>query len=98
MIREPAGSPACATDLPSTADPNCTPMYIGVQLGSAVEGKSVAQAGLPAGSLIIAIERAGATLLPTARTVMLAGDHLSILVPGDQPETPLAIVRLCTGL
>ncbi|MGD0540411.1 MAG: H(+)/Cl(-) exchange transporter ClcA [Tepidisphaeraceae bacterium] len=73
-------------------------MYIGVQLDSAVAGKRVAQAGLPRGCLIIAIERGGATVLPTAQTVLLAGDHLSILTPGEQPETPLKIVKLCTGL
>ena len=73
-------------------------MYIGVQLGSAVAGKPVALAGLPRGCLIIAIERGGAILLPTAQTVLLAGDHLSILTPGDQPEAPLQVVKLCTGL
>jgi hypothetical protein len=73
-------------------------MYIGVQLGSAVENKRVGQAGLPRGCLIIAIERGGARLLPRADSVLLAGDHLSILAPGDQPDAPLEIVRLCTGL
>jgi Trk K+ transport system NAD-binding subunit len=63
-----------------------------------VAGKAVAKAGLPAGCLIIAIERGGTTMLPRAKTVMLAGDHLSILTPGDRPEAPLEIVRLCTGL
>ena len=37
-------------------------------------------------------------MLPTADTVLLAGDHLSILTPGERPETALEIVRLCTGL
>ena len=46
----------------------------------------------------IAIERGGVRLLPTADSVLLAGDHLSILAPGDQPDAPLEIVRLCTGL
>jgi chloride channel protein, CIC family len=73
-------------------------MYIGVQIGSAIANKRVAQAGLPRGCLIIGIERGGASLLPTAQTELLPGDHLSILAPGDQPEAPLAIVKLCTGL
>jgi len=73
-------------------------MYIGVQIGSDVAGKTVATAGLPRGCLIIAVERSGTTLLPTAKTVLLAGDHLSILAPGDQPAAPLEVVRLCTGL
>ncbi len=73
-------------------------VYIGVQLGSAASGHTVAEAGLPQGCLLIGIERGGVTLLPTAKTVLLAGDHLSILTPGDQPEAPLQIVSLCTGL
>jgi CIC family chloride channel protein len=81
---------------PTLAGPRT--MYIGVQIGSAVANKQVAQAGLPRQCLIIGIERGGATLLPTADTVLLAGDHLSILAPGDKPEAPLEIVKLCTGL
>jgi CIC family chloride channel protein len=73
-------------------------VYIGVQLGSAMANQRVAKAGLPRGCLLISIERGGAILLPSADTMILAGDHLSILAPGDQPEAPLQIVNLCTGL
>jgi CIC family chloride channel protein len=73
-------------------------VYIGVQIGSAVENQRVADAGLPRGCLLIGIERGGDVRLPTADTVLLAGDHLSILTPGDQPDAPLKIVSLCTGL
>jgi hypothetical protein len=59
---------------------------------------SVATAGLPRACLDIAIERGGVTLLPRAHTTINAGDHLSIFTPGDQPEAPREIVRLCTGL
>jgi len=81
---------------PSQIEPRS--MYIGVQLGSAVANKRVAGAGLPRGCLIIAIERGGGNLLPTADTVVHAGDHLRILTPGDQPQATMDIVRLCTGL
>jgi len=73
-------------------------IYIGIQLGSALDGKRVSQAGLPRGCLIIAIERGGTTLLPAADSVLHAGDHLSILAPGDRPDAPLEIVKLCTGM
>lgn len=73
-------------------------VYKGVQLGSAVANKKVAQAGLPRGCLLFAVERGGVTLLPAAETILLPGDHLSILAPGDHPEAPLEIVKLCTGL
>jgi CIC family chloride channel protein len=81
---------------PSHAEPNT--IYIGVQSRSALAGKPIAQAGLPRGCLIVAVERAGSRLLPTADTVLLAGDHVSILTPGNEPDAPLKVVRLCTGM
>lgn len=81
---------------PSHPEPNT--VYIGVQSHSALAGKPIAKAGLPRGCLIVAMERAGASVLPTADTVLLPGDHISILTPGDSPEAPLMIVRLCTGM
>ncbi len=73
-------------------------IYIGVQFGSAMAGRTIAQAGLPSGCLVIAVERGGTQLLPGAGVVLMPGDHVSILTPGDSPEAPLEIVQLCTGL
>jgi CIC family chloride channel protein len=73
-------------------------IYIGVQSGSALAGWRISEPGLPRGCLIIEVERSGAILLPSAGTVLLAGDHITILAPGDAPEAPLEIVRLCTGM
>jgi CIC family chloride channel protein len=73
-------------------------VYIGIQSGSAMAGKRIADAGLPRGCLIVAVERGGNNLLPSAGTVLLPGDHVSILAPGESPEAPLEIVRLCTGM
>ena len=73
-------------------------VYIGVQIGSAVANQTVAKAGLPQGCLLVSIERAGNILLPEAKTILLPGDHLSILTAGDRPDAPLEIVKLCTGL
>jgi CIC family chloride channel protein len=81
---------------PSRPEPRT--VYIGVQSGSAMAGKRIAEAGLPRGCLIVAVERGGNSLLPSAGTVLLPGDHVSILAPGDLPEAPLDIVRLCTGM
>lgn len=81
---------------PTRAEPNT--VYIGVQSRSALAGKPIAKAGLPPGCLIVGVERSGTSLLPSAETVLLAGDHISILTPGDAPEAPLKIVRLCTGM
>jgi len=73
-------------------------VYISIQSCSALAGKKIARAGLPRGCLVVAVERGGVSMLPTADTVLLAGDHVSILTPGDSPQMPLEIVRLCTGL
>lgn len=81
---------------PSRVEPRN--MYIGVQRGAALAHAPIANAGLPRGCLITAIERNGQHLIPTADTVLLPGDHISVLAPGDRPEVPLEIVRLSTGL
>jgi chloride channel protein, CIC family len=81
---------------PSRPEPRT--VYIGIQSGSAMAGKRIADAGLPYGCLIIAVERSGNSLLPSGGTVLLPGDHVSILAPGESPEAPLDIVRLCTGM
>ncbi len=81
---------------PSSPEPRT--VYIGIQSGSTMAGKRIAEAGLPRGCLIVAVERGGNSLLPSADAVLLAGDHVSILAPGDYPEAPLEIVRLCTGM
>lgn len=80
---------------PSRVEPRR--IYIGIQNGSAIAGKKIAEAGLPKGCLIVAVDRAGAGVLPSAGTVLLPGDHISVVAPGDQPEATLEIVRLCTG-
>ena len=73
-------------------------VYIGVQRNSALEGKSLRQAGLPEGCLVVAIERGGRELLPSANLVLLPGDHITILVPSTEAEKALVVVRLATGL
>lgn len=73
-------------------------VYIGVQRGAPLANLPIATAGLPRGCLITAVERNGLTLIPAADTILLPGDHISILAPGDMPDAPLEIVRLCTGL
>lgn len=73
-------------------------VYIGIQSGAAIAGRTIAEAGLPQNCLIIAIDRNGEAVLPTARTLLAPGDHISVLVPGDTPGAAIEIVHLCTGL
>lgn len=84
---------------PARAEPRS--VYIGVQTGSPLAGKRIAEcrdAGLPGGCLIVALERGGNQVLPSAATVLLPGDHVTFVVPGESSQAPLEIVRLCTGM
>lgn len=79
-----------------TAEPRS--VYIGIQRGSALEGKAIRASGLPQGCLIVAMERGGHEVLPEAEILLSAGDHLTVLIPSDEPEKAMLIVRLATGL
>lgn len=72
-------------------------LYLGVQIGSAMEGRSIRECGLPAGCLVVGIERGGVEVLPEAGLVLLPGDHLTVVVPDDETEKALAVVKLATG-
>jgi CIC family chloride channel protein len=73
-------------------------VYLGIQSRAPVAGRTIKSAGLPAGCLVVAIDRAGVPVLPTAGTTLLPGDHVSILFPGDAPERAMEIATLCTGI
>ncbi len=73
-------------------------MYLGIQRGSALEGKLIREAGLPGGCLVVAIERGGREVLPEAELVLAPGDHVTVILPAHEPEKALMIVRLATGL
>ncbi len=81
---------------PARAEPRT--VYIGVQSNSTLAGATIASARLPRGCVIAAVERAGSSVIPAAETVLLAGDHISVVTPGDQPEAAMEVVRVCTGM
>jgi CIC family chloride channel protein len=87
---DPAG--AAHLDHHRGLDPRSVVM--GVQRQSALDGKAIRDAGLPAGCLVVAIERAGRELLPTADRVLAPGDHITVLVPAEEPEKALRVVEL----
>ncbi len=72
-------------------------VYIGVQRDSQMEGQAIRNCGLPGGCLVIGIERSGREILPEANFVLLPGDHLTVVVPDDEAEKALEIVKLATG-
>jgi len=79
-----------------TPDPTApTTVVIGVQRGSQVEGRALRDAGLPRKALVVAVERGGRELMPTADLVVSPGDHLTVLVPAEDPGLALRVVDLC---
>jgi CIC family chloride channel protein len=88
--------PSAAGTAPEVSEPRS--VYIGVQRGSALEGQPIRKASLPPGCLVVAVERAGREVLPEADLVLLPGDHLTVLVPSDEAEKAIALVRLATGV
>ena len=73
-------------------------VYMGIQSRSTLAGKPISQAKLPRGCMIIRLERSGTSLLPAPETIMQAGDHISILMPGETPDVAMELVHLCTGI
>ena len=73
-------------------------IYMGVQSRSSLADRTIAQARLPSGCLIVSLERSGVNMLPAPDTILLAGDHVTFLLPGDALSAPLEIVHLCTGM
>jgi len=72
-----------------------THVTIGIQHSSVAAGKTIRQVGFPAGCLVVALERRGRHLAPTASAMLEPGDHITVLVPGDQPGDAVQVVALC---
>lgn len=73
-------------------------IYIGIQRGSEFAGTSIRTCGMPGGCLVVSVERSGRELLPEADLVLLAGDHLTVLVPDGEAPKAMKIVRMATGI
>ena len=50
-----------------------------VDVGSHMDGKTVAEFGLPLGTLIVSVLRDGIEIIPDGHTILRAGDELEIL-------------------
>ncbi len=73
-------------------------VYIGIQRGSLLAEKTIRTSGIPAGCLVVSVERGGREILPEADLMLIAGDHLTILVPEDETHKAMEIIRKATGL
>lgn len=73
------------------------PVTIGIQHGAHLDGITLRTAKFPEGCLVIALERRGHELVPSGGTVLLPGDHITVLTPGDKPEHALSVVEMARG-
>lgn len=88
--------PSVAGQATGVAQPRS--IYIGVQRGSHLESRSLRECSLPSGCLVVSVERGGKDILPEAELTLLPGDHLTVLVPDDEPHKASQVIRLATGL
>ncbi|MBS0190594.1 MAG: H(+)/Cl(-) exchange transporter ClcA [Phycisphaerales bacterium] len=72
-------------------------VVFGVQHGSMLAGKRVRDAGIPAGCLLVGLERRGKELVPHGGVVLEPGDHVTVLFQSDHAETALTFVDMCRG-
>lgn len=69
-------------------------VVMGVQRDSALHGRSIRDAGLPRGCLVVAVERGGRELLPQPELVLAPGDHITVLTPAARPDLAMRVVDL----
>lgn len=76
---------------------HATPITVlmGVQRDSAVAGKTIRAAAFPPLCVVVHVERGGRELLPVAELEIAPGDHITVLVPGDQPALALKVADMC---
>jgi CIC family chloride channel protein len=72
-------------------------VVMSVQHDSALENRTLREAKFPKGCLVVGIERRGLELLPTPDTRLKAGDHVTVLAPGEDPRAALEVMEMCRG-
>ncbi len=71
------------------------PVVMGVQHGSLLDGTLLRDAKFPVGCHVVHIERRGKEIVAIGSTRVMAGDHVTVLTPGDTPESALKVVDMC---
>ena len=70
-----------------------------VHVGSHMDGRRVADFGLPLGTLIISVTRGGVEIIPDGNTILRAGDELEILTrENDIDDVETAVEEACHTL
>lgn len=77
---------------PADAEP--TQVTVSVHHGSSLEGKTLREAALPGGCLVVVVRRGGREIVPRADLRLIPGDHMTVLIPGEAVGAALEIVRL----
>lgn len=73
-------------------------IYVGVHRGSQLEGRMLRECGLPSCCLVVSVERSGKDIHPEPELVLLPGDHLTILIPDNESQKAMQVVRMATDL
>lgn len=66
---------------------------VGVEVSSAMDGAHISELHLPEGCLLVTIDKAGRELVPSGRTILRAGDQLTIILSGDIPKAARQILE-----
>ena len=67
-----------------------------VQIGSFMDGRTLAEIGLPPGSLIVSVQRAGRELVPGGPTALASGDTVVVLChEGNLPAVNQTLEEKC---
>ena len=67
-----------------------------VHVGSHMDGRRVADFGLPLGTLIVSVTRGGAEIIPDGNTILRGGDELEILTrENDIADVEEAVDAMC---
>lgn len=88
---EPIYEALLERDLHKTGDANqlpdaATPLDLPVEPDSYMDGRRIRDLKLPPGALVVTIEREGGIIVPNGSTRIRYGDHVTVLLAGDQSE------------
>jgi Trk K+ transport system NAD-binding subunit len=85
----------CSASQTERVDVQTSPRYRRVQLqaGAPAAGKAVRALRLPAGVLLVSVERAGDTLVPRGETLLKAGDVVTLFAEPDNLPRALKLLN-----
>ena len=71
-------------------------LYSDVYISSFMDGEKIENMGLPAGTLVVAVNRGKREIVPRGKTVLKGGDKLTVLCnQGDMAEVDSILKEIC---